>query len=91
MIDISKLSKAKVLVALYNNSKQQGMGFLDPRGKQPLFSEEEAEAFLKEQTYFDYFRGRVLKIDLSKDQLDPRLYDRDNGPGAAEQAIMAIR
>jgi hypothetical protein len=28
MIDISKLDKAAVLAALYNNSKPQGLGFL---------------------------------------------------------------
>ena len=52
-------------------------------------TEAEAQELLDSgQTYFDYLKGRVMKIDLSGDsELDPRLYDRDNGAGAAERAI----
>lgn len=88
-IDISKLDKAEVLAALYNNSKQQGMGFFNPRGQHPL-SKTEAAELLKTTTYFDYLAGRVMKIDLSKDTLDPWLYDRDNGPGAAQRALASL-
>lgn len=48
----------------------------------------EAEDLLKEQTYFDYLHGRVMKVGLSGDTLDPRLYDRDNGKGAALAALV---
>lgn len=40
-----------------------------------------------ERIYFDYLQGRVMKVDLAGDELDPRLYDRDNGEGAARRAI----
>lgn len=86
MIDITG-RKAAVLAALYNSSQPLGLGLLqfDP---QPM-TESEAQALLDSgQTYFDYLKGRVMKVDLSGDTLDPRLYDRDNGPGAAEQAIL---
>lgn len=89
LIDISKLDKAEVLTALYNASKQQGMGFLNPRGREPL-SKQEAAELLKQTTYFDYLAGRVMKVDLSEDMLDPGLYDRDNGYGAAAAAIAGI-
>lgn len=90
-MDISHLDKAEVLAALYNGSKQQGMGFIHPRGQSPL-SADEAQALLDRQgsTYFDYLHGRILKINLSGDELDTRLYNRDNGPGAAEAAIAGI-
>jgi len=39
--------------------------------------------------YFDYLKGRVMKVDLSKDELNTALYNRDNGPNAAEDAIFA--
>jgi hypothetical protein len=39
---------------------------------------------------FDYLRGRVIKCEISGDELDVRLYDRDNGPRAAEAAINSI-
>ena len=89
MIDISKLSKAQVLVALYNASCPQGMGFLNY--DLTSLSEDEAVKLLEHQTYFDYLKGRVLKIDLSGPSLDSWLYDEDNGYGAAARAISGIK
>lgn len=88
MIQLTGLNKADVLAALYNASKPQGMGFLhyDPK---PM-TQQEADALLKQITYFDYLKGRVMKVDLSKDVLDPWGYDRDNGQGAAQKAIEAL-
>lgn len=43
-------------------------------------------------TYFDYLYGRVMKVDLSSDDgFEERLYDRDNGKGAAQKVIDALR
>ena len=93
-IDISGLDKADVLVALFNNSRQQGLGLLDVSGAQPM-TKEDAEKIIAKyedtQLYFDYVHGRVLKVDLTKDEFWPALYDRDNGQGAAAAAINAIR
>lgn len=88
-ISLKGLNKADVLAALYNAAKPQGMGFLHYDSK-PM-TREEAEALLKQTTYFDYLKGRVLKVDLSGDELDPWKYDRDNGQGAAERVITEIR
>ena len=84
-IDISKFNRAEVLAALYNRAKAQGMGILHYT-PEPL-SLHEAEDLLKEYKYFDYLKGRVMKVDLSKDTFEERLYDRDNGQGAAQAAI----
>lgn len=88
-INLKGLNKAEVLAALYNASKPLGMGILhfDPA---PMRAEE-AESLLKGQTYFDYLKGRVMKVDLSGDELDPWLYDRDNGQGAAQRVIDSMR
>lgn len=90
-IDITRLDKAEVLAALFNASKQQGMGFLDSTGARPM-SVEDARQYteLGGEQYYDYLRGRVMKVDLSKDQLDPWFYDRDNGQGAAERALKPL-
>jgi hypothetical protein len=88
-IDISKLNKAEVLAALYNNSRQQGIGCLNPDGQYQM-TVEEAGNELKRGTYFDYLRGRVMKVDLSGDTLRTALYDRDNGHGAAAAALEDI-
>ena len=85
MIDISKLNKAEVLAALYNNSRPLGLGILD-YDPTPMLAEE-AEILLQNQQRFDYLKGRVMKVNLSGDSFDEYLYDRDNGPGAAFNAI----
>ena len=85
-INIKGIDKAAVLASLYNASRQQGMGFMNTAGQNQMTIEEAREE-LKRGSYFDYLRGRVMKIDLSRDDLEERLYDRDNGNGAAKRAI----
>ena len=85
MIDLTGIDKAKVLAALYNKSKPLGMGYMHyPPEDMTIL---QAERLLLDNTYFDYVKGRVMKIDLSGNSLNPRLYDRDNGEGAAERAL----
>lgn len=88
MINISGIPKEKVLIALYENAKCQGLGYLQYNSA-PM-KEEEACHLLSQHTYFDYLNGRVMKVNLSSDELDPYLYDRDNGEGAAQKAIDSI-
>lgn len=90
MVDIKGLNKAEVLAALYNNSKPLGLGFLHFDAKDMTVAE--AEELLKQTTYFDYLKGRVMKVNLSSDDgFEEWLYDRDNGNGAAEKAISNLR
>ena len=86
MIDLKGKDKAEVLAKLYNASKPLGMGFLHYNPK-PMTVEEARELISRGDLYFDYLYGRVMKIDLAGDELDPWLYDRDNGEGAAERAL----
>lgn len=88
MIDITGLDKAEVLAALYNASRPLGMGRM-AYTPNPM-TRKEAEALLKEGSYFDYINGRVMKIDLKSNLLEVDLYDRDNGAGAAEAALMEL-
>lgn len=84
-IDISQMDKGEVLAKLYNASKPLGMGFLqyDPA---PMTPEEGAELVAK-CPYFDYLKGRVMKLNLDGDTLSTAGYDRDNGEGAAARAL----
>ena len=85
-IDISNMDKAEVLSKLFNASRPLGMGHL--QNHQEEMTVEEAKQMLDSgQHYFDYVRGRVMKISLRKDNLNVALYDRDNGPGAAAKAL----
>ena len=99
MINIKGLNKAEVLQVLFNNSKIQGfnvqmveMGLM----KKPQdMTKEHAQAILdnfKGEKYFDYLDGKVMKIDLTKDdEFEERLYDRDNGVGSAQKAINSLK
>lgn len=93
-IDITGLDKRKVLIALYESARVQGMGILHARSERMTIAE--AGELLAprehgEPPYFDYVHGRVLKVNLAGDKFSPRLYDRDNGHGAAQRAVDAIR
>lgn len=89
MISLKELNKAEVLAALYNASKPLGLGFLqyDPS---PMTAKEATE-LLQKRSNFDYLKGRVMKVNLSGDEFDPRWYNRDVGQGAAEEVINALK
>ena len=88
-MNIQGLDKAEVLAALFNASRQQGLGFLDTRGNSQM-SVESAQEILTKTQHFDYLHGRVMKLSLDGDELETRLYDRDNGEGAAERALSEL-
>ena len=90
MVDIKGLDKARVLKALYDHSHVQGLGFMQA-AQDGDFTVEHCAELLEQYTYFDYLRGRVLKVDLSRDEFDERLYDRDCGEGAAQRAVDSIK
>lgn len=87
MLNLKGLNRAQALAALYNASRPQGMGFLH-YNPTPM-TEAEAEDHLSKSKYFDYLNGRVMKLDMGRNEIEPRLYDRDNGEGAAQRAIDA--
>ena len=89
MIDIKGLDQGHVLKVLHDSSRVQGLGWLAASSVQITI--DECRELLVNHSYFDYLRGKVMKIQLGGDQLDPRLYDRDNGQGAAARAIDTIR
>jgi hypothetical protein len=86
-ISIVGLNKAKVLLALHQGSRSQGMSFLHEKSA----SLEECEARLLSSLYVDYFLGRVIKVDFSGDMIDSFLYNRDNGEYAMLEVILKLR
>jgi hypothetical protein len=94
VISIKGMDKVEVFRELYADAKVLGLGVFNfvPG---PM-SREEAEIAVAEEearrgkVWFDYVRGRILKVDLSGDEFDPRLYDRDNGEGAAARAVARV-
>lgn len=91
-MNVTGISKPALLAALFNASKQQGLGFLDAQGAQPMTEADAAQVLAQQRgMYFDYLRGRVMKIEISGDEVGVALYDRDNGEGAAERAVQHLR
>lgn len=89
-IDIKGLDKAELLAALYNGAKPQGFGFL--QATPDAMTKAEAQQYIDRGAMdFDYLKGRVMKIDISGDTMEAWLYDRDNGDGAAQKAVDALR
>lgn len=88
MLDLKGLNRAQALAALYNASKPRVMGILHYNPK-PMTEEEAKELLGEKGCYFDYLAGRVMKLNFQADNpsIEEWLYDRDNGPGAAQRAI----
>ena len=89
MIDIRGLDKAEVLAALYNSARPKGMGFVHYRSE-PMTYEQAKLELGASHGRFDYLHGRVMKVNVNKDDLDEWLYDRDNGEGAAARALAPL-
>lgn len=97
VVNIEGLKKNEVLAGLYNASKTQGLNAQMERAlgrpiTNNITNEEAQEALNDGILYFDYFNGRVMKVDLSSDvEFDEWGYDRDNGVGAAQKVIDKLR
>jgi len=89
LIDITGIDKGELLAALYNAASPVGLGFLHADNK--VMTAEEARKLLKSHTYFDYLKGRPLKVDLGFDELCPWMYDRNWGCGAAAHIVDKLR
>lgn len=92
-INIANIDKAKLLQALFNNSKQLGLGFMDASGANDM-SIDEAKSIVsdnEDRLYFDYLKGRVMKVNIGGDTMNSGGYDRDNGDGAALVAVNSIQ
>jgi len=66
-VDISKLNKAAVLAALYNGSKQQGMGFMHVRGGEGM-TVEQAQAEIDKCLVYALSLG-VPESELGRESL----------------------
>ena len=87
-IDIRNLDKVKLLFLLWRGSSPARFFDTAPIYP-PSFNKEQAESAVKSR--IDYFCGRCIKLDLSKDFVDPWLYDRDAGVGAFERIVSTMR
>ena len=87
MLNISGLNHTDVLRALYDAARPLGLGILHYTPEPMTLKEAETALEKQGSGRFDYFNGRVMKIRIAGTEIDERLYDRDNGFGAAAKAI----
>lgn len=89
MVDISDINKVELLRALWNNSTPAAY-YVFTNTKPPEWDNEKATTAIG-NGFIDYFQGRLIKADLSCDQVNPSSYDRDNGRGALSEIVNLIR
>ncbi|MFA6527532.1 MAG: hypothetical protein WCT20_03865 [Candidatus Babeliales bacterium] len=87
-VNITGLPKEELAKALFRNARPLGMGFLAFKPNEEL---SDKEAHIIATSYADYVHGRLMKIDISGDTVNTRLYNRDNGQNAAEKVIETLR
>lgn len=89
---IEKKDRAKALMGLYNRTMIVApMAMVTGVYTVGSMTLDEAENVIRDRKgdlYFDYLFGRLLKVDLRTEEVDFRLYDRDNGEGAGELAVL---
>ena len=87
---MAPLCPHRLRLCIGNASRPQGAGFIqyDPT---PMTLDEARKLIDAGKTYFDYLKGRVMKVDLGGNDFDPSWYDRDNGKGAAQRAIDTLK
>lgn len=91
MVNIEGLSVVDVLIALWDNSRSQGMSMWG-QYSHGLNKEQAEEEIKATEGHLDYVNGRVIKcyLPFGATQFDEWGYDRDNGPGAAQRAVDSI-
>jgi hypothetical protein len=88
LINISGLDKVKLLHELWN--RQIVASYFAINGATPpAFDEEAAIDAVKKP--IDYFSGRLIKADLSQDNVNPGQYDRDAGEGRFARIVSDLR
>ena len=55
------------------------------------WSLEEARVLCNEYDYFDYLKGRVMKVRFQDGGFSARLYNLDNGLNAAQEIVAELR
>lgn len=89
-VNVGAMPAHEVLRRLWNAATTGGNALILGHDR-PLhiMTEEEAKSnILRYGLRYDWFQGRILKIDMRElPQLDVCLYDRDNGQGAAARAL----
>ncbi len=78
-----------LLQELWNSSRSQGNSGWGQTSS--YVSVEACKSQLKENSYVDYFNGKVIKVLFHENGLDNYLYDRDIGFGAFNRVFEQVK
>lgn len=78
MVDIVGIDKEVLLESLWNNSKPIAF-YRKYKIKPPVFDIEKAMNQVQEDGYADYILGRLIKINLYENIVDPTFYNENIG------------
>lgn len=76
MLNISGIDKTALLKQLWLQREPALFFSMNPSVKVPEWDDEAAEKALARKCKIDYFQGRAIKTDLSKDEIDPSEYNK---------------
>ena len=85
-ISIKGIDKVKLVKKLYERAICPGAMAAFAYKPGHVLSDEEAEEMAR-APHLDYVYGRVMKTSVVGDTMRVTLYDRDNGPGAAQACV----
>ena len=86
-VDIQGLDRVRLLKALWDYSDVAT--FYRNNGRTPKWDKNLATKAVLD--YIEYFQGRAIKSDLTKDVVDPGYYDLFNGIGAFQEIVDEVR
>ena len=92
-VNIAGLNKAELLAYVWNYAGSFAGMRGNPAGFAEVFGDKASaeEALKNGRNYVDYFNGRPIKVDFSKDTVNPFLFDRDAGQGTFARAVENFR
>ena len=90
MVDLVGIDKEVLLETLWKNSKPIAF-YRKCKVKPPIFDIEKAMSQVKEDGFADYILGRLIKINLYNDTVDPTLYNENNGEKKLSKIIAKLK
>ena len=90
MVDIAGINKEVLLETLWNNSRPIPF-YRKYKVNPPNFDIKKAMKQVKDDGYADYILGRLIKVNIESDSVDPEIYNENNGKGKLQIIIKKLR
>lgn len=88
-VNIEGVDKPTLLIDLWQNGRTRGNTRgedMDPHKRNGI-----AGMMIDHDPHVEFFFGRIIDVDFSRAEVDPRVYDRENGQGALAELVQKRR